>query len=162
MNEWIYILGKFWEAYLYHSIWWNEQFPTCAQNGEEEVSESFIPASTDWSRPCRLQGWTFAVSWDLPVQPSQDSIFFVLLSVGLLRCYLRAKIGLQYFYYWKLCMLWKEDNFFFCSTGWICILAVGKKPTSLCEKIVNLSWVFLRRNEHRAPWSLKLFLQSQF
>lgn len=30
MNEWIYILGKCWEAYLYHSIWWNEQFPTCS------------------------------------------------------------------------------------------------------------------------------------
>lgn len=156
MNEWIYILGKCWEAYLYHSIWWNEQFPTCSGWGRRGFWE--LHFRQHWIVKALPGAGLSVCSLGIYLCNPHRTISF--LSCFQLGCSDVTKCkNLAAVFLWLEIMHVVERGLFFCGTGWICILAVGKKSHP-CVKTRKSSLGISEGKELQSP--LKLFLQSQF
>lgn len=128
--------------------------------GQEEFCEGFIPANVTQSKPLPASGLT--IPWDWSVQPSQGIFclfgWFWLVGSDISK----GKIwAVMYLLLEMICVVERRQGCFFPSSGWICRLAVGTKP-SLCATLANFPWVSLGENKHGAPWILKPFYTVTF
>ena len=156
----VYDLGKCWEVYLYHSVWWNEQFPARTQDGARRSLWELHSSQCHSAKAhacCRAE---HSLSLGIDLCNHHRAIFFFLCFQLGCSDVTKDKIWAAVYLLLEIMCVVEGRQGFFPSSGWICRLPVGTK-TSLCAKLVNFPWMSLGENKHRAPWILKLFLQSQ-
>lgn len=159
-HEWtnVYNLGKRWEAYLYHSVWWNEQFPACVQDRARRAFRELHSSQCHPAKDPAAAGLSTRSPFGLICAPSQGAFLF---SVGLLRCNLGQDLDSSIVITGKEPCCGKKTNYFFLaqaeSAGW----QLEQKLIRVQNYRISLEHLG-GGNKHRAPWILKLFLQSWF